>query len=323
MKNNIILIINSFLYVFSLTEYLIGIKYINNEYNYKNFWFINLLNIILIPCYFILLKKENLKKYLLKENLKILIYPIIVGILYTIESLFLYYAIDNLPLGFYIILRSSFIIFNIPFFKFLLKKKISNIYICSCFLLVISYILIIKDYIDTNTDNNEIIKYILAIFFCCLVNTIYNNLIEYSIKKNNLISIIDYQIIFQFTYCIIICIPSIYNTVIKPPPLNITTICIFILIAFGLQMFMYNKIFILNNNNSLLSSNILLGGLDLFRRIILLLFAFLFFKEQLNIYINLSLLFFSISSLLLVYEYFQKNNNLNHIELKEEENIII
>ena len=87
-------------------------------------------------------------------------------------------------------------------------------------------------------------------------------------------------------------------------------------------MFMYNKIFILNNNNSLLSSNILLGGLDLFRRIILLLFAFLFFKEQLNIYINLSLLFFSISSLLLVYEYFQKNNNLNHIELKEEENII-
>ena len=318
MKNNFILIMNCFLYIFSLTEYLVGIKYINNEYNYKNFWFINLLNIILIPCYFILLKKENIKKYILKENLKILIYPIIVGILYTIESIFLYYAIDNLPLGFYIILRSSFIIFNIPFFKFLLKKKITNIYICSCFLLLISYILIIKDYVNTN-DDNYIIKYIVSIFLCSLINTIYNNLIEYSIKKNNLISLIDYQIIFQFTYCIIICIPSIYNTLINPPPLDIKTICIYIFIAFGLQMYMYNKIYILNNNNSFLSSNILLSSLDLIRRIILLLFAFLYFNEQLNIYINLSLLFFSISSLLLFYEYFKKNNNIDHVELKEEE----
>jgi drug/metabolite transporter (DMT)-like permease len=317
MKNNFILIMNCFFYIFSLTEYLVGIKYINNEYNYKNFWFINLLNIILIPCYFILLKKENIKKYILKENLKILIYPIIVGILYTIESIFLYYAIDNLPLGFYIILRSSFIIFNIPFFKFLLNKNITNIYICSCFLLLISYILIIKDYVNTN-DDNYIIKYIVSIFLCSLINTIYNNLIEYSIKKNNLISLIDYQIIFQFTYCIIICIPSIYNTIINPPPLDIKTICIYIFIAFGLQMYMYNKIYILNNNNSFLSSNILLGGLDLIRRIILLLFAFLYFNEQLNIYINLSLLFFSISSLLLFYEYFKKNNNIEHVELLEE-----
>ena len=46
--------------------------------------------------------------------------------------------------------------------------------------------------------------------------------------------------------------------------------------------------------------------------------AFLYFNEQLNIYINLSLLFFSISSLLLFYEYFKKNNNIDHIELQEE-----
>ena len=84
-------------------------------------------------------------------------------------------------------------------------------------------------------------------------------------------------------------------------------------------MYMYNKIYILNNNNSFLSSNILLSSLDLIRRIILLLFAFLYFNEQLNIYINLSLLFFSISSLLLFYEYFKKNNNIDHVELKEEE----
>ncbi len=315
--NNIMLIINCFLYVFSLTEYLIGIKYINNEYNYKNFWFINLLNIILIPCYLILLKKENIKKYLLKENLKILLYPIITGILYTIESIFLYYAIDNLPLGFYIILRSSFIIFNIPLFKFLIKKKISNIYICSCILLILSYILIIKDYTDTD-NKNDVIKYITAIFFCSLINSIYNNLIEFSIKNNNLLSIIEYQIIFQFTYFIIIFIPSIYYTVLNSPPINIKTFFIYTLISIGLQMYMYNKIFILNNNNSFLSSNILLGGFDLLRRIILLLFAFLFFNEKLNIYVNLSLVFFSISSLLLIYEYFKKNDINNHIELEEE-----
>jgi len=315
--NNIMLIINCFLYVFSLTEYLIGIKYINIEYNYKNFWFINLLNIILIPCYLILLKKENIKKYLLKENLKILLYPIITGILYTIESIFLYYAIDNLPLGFYVILRSSFIIFNIPLFKFLIKKKISNIYICSCILLILSYILIIKDYTDTD-NKNDVIKYITAIFFCSLINSIYNNLIEFSIKNNNLLSIIEYQIIFQFTYFIIIFIPSIYYTVSNSPPINIKTFFIYTLISIGLQMYMYNKIFILNNNNSFLSSNILLGGFDLLRRIILLLFAFLFFNEKLNIYVNLSLVFFSISSLLLIYEYLKKNDITNHIELEEE-----
>ncbi len=315
--NNVMLIINCFLYVFSLTEYLIGIKYINNEYNYKNFWFINLLNIILIPCYLILLKKENIKKYLLKENLKILLYPIITGILYTIESIFLYYAIDNLPLGFYVILRSSFIIFNIPLFKFLIKKKISNIYICSCILLILSYILIIKDYTDAD-NKNDVIKYITAIFFCSLINSIYNNLIEFSIKNNNLLSIIEYQVIFQFTYFIIIFIPSIYYTVSNPPPLNSITIFIYSLISLGLQMYMYNKIFILNNNNSFLSSNILLGGFDLIRRIILLLFAFLFFNEKLNIYVSLSLVFFSISSFLLIYEYFKKNDITNHIELEEE-----
>ncbi len=106
------------------------------------------------------------------------------------------------------------------------------------------------------------------------MNSTYNNLIEYSIKKKNVFTSVDYQIIFQITYFILIIIPSIYYTVLDPPPINITTLLLYFLIGGGLQMYMYNKIYILNTKNNYLPANILLSSLDLLRRIIQLLFSF-------------------------------------------------
>jgi hypothetical protein len=328
------LFINCIFFVFTLSEYLICMKYINYEYNYKNAWFNILLSIILTPLYFVLLfKKENrnnVMDYCKRENRIKLFFPFITGVLYTIETVLVFYALSTMTLSYYTIIRSGFILFNIPYFKYLLHKKITKIYLISCYLLVISHSIIIANYVYIATVGafatnalHELINNTIIIYITCFLNATYNNIIEYSIKKYN-ISNIDYQIFFQITYLFIIIGPSIYYTVIDPPPINSLTLILYFLIAFGLQLYMYNKIYILNNKNEFLPANILMSSLDLLRRIIQLLFSFLFFNEQFDLYVVLSLVFFGISSLLLLYQYFLNNNNkailpihFQHIELKE------
>jgi len=323
IKNNLSLIANSLLFIFTLSEYLICMKYINNNYKYKNTWFNILLNSFFTPFYLLFLFKqthrEKVKTFFEKDNIKNLCYPIFNGLLYTIETTLLFYTINNLTLSYYTILRTGFIIFNIPFFKYLLKKKITYIYLVSCCLLIISYILLIYNYINQNTDHTQLIVNTFMIFLSCFINSSYNNLIEYSIKKN-VLSIFDYQIIFQFTYFILIIIPSIYYIILDPPPINGETIVLYLFIAGGLQLYMYNKIYILNYKNNFLPSNILLSGLDLIRRIIQLLFSFLFFYELFDNFIIILILFMSLSSLLLLYQYIKDNRKdeyVNHFELEE------
>jgi drug/metabolite transporter (DMT)-like permease len=325
IKNNLSLLINSFLFVFTLSEYLICIKYINYQYEYKNAWFNILLNCVFTPFYLLFLFKkkhrERVKIIFKKDNIKNLFYPIFNGILYTIETVLIFYTINNLTLSYYTILRTGFIIFNIPFFKYLLNKKITNIYLISCLFLIISYIIVIYNYIIQNSyDNNELLIINTGIIFLtCFMNSTYNNLIEYSMKKNVFTSI-DYQIIFQITYFILIIIPSIYYTILNPPPISALPIFLYFLIGTGLQLYMYNKINILNTKNDYLPANILLSGLDLLRRIIQLLFSFLFFNEIFNNFIIISILFTGLSSLLLLYQYIKNNqqdNNIMHIELEE------
>jgi drug/metabolite transporter (DMT)-like permease len=327
IKNNLSLLVNSFLFIFTLSEYLICIKYINYTYEYKNTWFNILLNCLFTPFYLLFLFKqvhrEKVKTFFKKENLKNLCYPVFNGILYTIETALLFYTINNLTLSYYTILRTGFIIFNIPFFKYLLNKKITNIYLASCSFLIISYILLIYNYITRNNYNNHdntlLISNTGIIFLTCFMNSTYNNLIEYSIKKNVFTSI-DYQIIFQITYFILIIIPSIYYTILDPPPINGTTIILYFLIGGGLQLYMYNKIYILNIKNNYLPANILLSGLDLLRRIIQLLFSFLFFNELFDTFIIISISFMGLSSLLLLYQYLKDNSQdeyINHFELED------
>jgi drug/metabolite transporter (DMT)-like permease len=329
------LVVNSIFFVFTLSEYLICMKYINYEYNYKNAWFNLLLSTILTPIYFVLLYKkenrENVKDYFRQDNRIKLLFPFITGILYTIETILLFYALNTITLSYYTLLRSGFILFNIPYFKYLLQKKITNIYLFSCLLLLVSHSIIIANYlytatnkIDTTTNTidtedktevGEIISNTVIIYITCCINATYNNLIEYSVKKYN-ISNIDYQIFFQIVYFFIIIIPSIYYTISEPPPINSLTLFLYFLIAFGLQLYMYNKIYILHNKNDIVPANILMSSLDLLRRIIQLLFSFLFFNEHFDIYVILSLVFLGFSSLLLLYQYFLNNNkNEKHQKL--------
>jgi len=318
---NILLLLNCFLFVITLSEYLICMKYINYEYDYKNAWFNILLSVSLTPSYFILLIKDvnrnKLREYAKPENRIQLFYPFATGFLYTIETIMLFYALNTLTLSYYTILRSGFILFNIPFFKYLLHKKITAIYLSSCVLLVISHVIIITNYANTQPSASLPMNTVL-IFVSCFLNATYNNVIEYSVKKYKIPNI-DFQIFFQITYFLFIIGPSIYYTVQDLPPIDGLTMVLYAMIALGLQMYMYNKIYILNNRNDFIPANILLSSLDLLRRIIQLLFSFLFFDDQFDRYVVISLLFLAGSSFLLLYQYFRDNRIIRHVELEEVE----
>jgi drug/metabolite transporter (DMT)-like permease len=297
-------------------------KYINNSYNYKNEWFNMLLSIFFTPFYCFLfindINRKKLRSYFLLENRSKLLFPIGTGFLYTVETILLFYALNTITLSYYTVLRSGFILFNIPWFKYLLYKKITNIYLVSCCFLIGSHTLIISNYLSNNPNDPNVLRNTIIILLSCFINASYNNIIEYSVKKYRIPNI-DFQIIFQITYFVLIFISSIYYTMQNLPPINGQTIFLYFLIALGLQMYMFNKIYILNNRNDYIPANLLLSSLDLLRRIIQLIFSFLFFNEQFDVSIVLSLVCLGISSLLLLFEYFKDHfiKKIEHVELIE------
>jgi hypothetical protein len=138
---------------------------------------------------------------------------------------------------------------------------------------------------------------------------------------------IDFQIIFQCTYFIIAVPFAIFYTIKHVPPVTATTLTMYFFIAFGLQLYMFNKIYILNNKHSTIPANILLSGLDLLRRVIQLTYSFVCFNEPFDAVIGISLGFLAISACLLLYQYIRDHiyqsslssslARVKHIELEE------
>lgn len=306
------IIIHSIFYVVNLSSYLILIKYFENTYSYDNFWFNTLLSTILVPIYIGYFLKKNVRDRVFNYG-KALFFPFLAGSLYTIESILLYYSVNNLSLSYYTILRSSFVVWNIPFFILFLKKPISNIYYCGCILLMLSYSAIIYYYLQLTIS---IWKPTLSIIISCLFNSVYNIIIEYSVKKYNIYNL-DYQIIFQITYFVFAFIPSIKMTIECPPPITFNTIIISFFISVCLQVYFYNKIIILQHDNEIVPSNVLISGLDIIRRLVLLSFSFVMFNDELTLYIIVSIICFLGSGICMFLEYLKplKKNNFEYNEM--------
>jgi len=305
-----LLVLNSILFVATLSEYLICIKYISNTYEYKNEWFNISLCLVFTPFYScVFIRKfswSKIKIYIAPERRHVLQYPIVTGVLYTAETILIFFALNTVTLSYYTILRSGFIIFNIPWFKYLLKKPVSRLYYASCASLVVSHVLSATQYIVHDRDNRaqNVIQNTIIIMISCFLNAAYNNIIEYSMKRyGDIMPNIDFQIIFQTTYFVLAAPLSIYYTTLNTPPINPATMTMYFFIAVGLQVYMFNKIYILNSKQSLIPANILLSGLDLLRRVIQLTYSFVWFKEPFDAMIGGSLVFLALSGGLLLYQY--------------------
>jgi hypothetical protein len=122
-------------------------------------------------------------------------------------------------------------------------------------------------------------------------------------KHGDVVSNIDFQIIFQATYFVLAAPWAVVYTVKNAPPITSGTLTMYFFIAFGLQLYMFNKIYILNNKNSVIPANILLSGLDIVRRVIQLTYSFVCFKEPFDATIGVSLVFLAASGGLLLYQY--------------------
>ena len=309
-----LIIFHSILYVINLSTYLILIKYLQNTYAYDNFWFNTLLSILLTPIYLLFICITSIKTRIKNYGIS-LVFPCIVGFIYTFESILLYYSVNSLNLSYYTILRSSFIVWNIPFYIYLLKKTPTKLYYLGVIFLLLSYIVIIYYYLNVNI---ELLLPTIAIITSCLLNTVYNIMIEYSIKKYNIYNL-DFQIIFQLSYFIFAVIPSLKMTIENPPPITTKVIILSLFISICLQLYFYNKIIILQINTTSVPSNVLMSGLDLIRRLVLLLFAFVMYNDDFNIYVGISVLFFLISGVFIFLEYLlpYKTKQIVYSEMEE------
>jgi drug/metabolite transporter (DMT)-like permease len=316
-------------------------KYITNNYDYKNEWFSVLLSLIFTPFYGCLFIRnfswQRAKAYFAPERRAVLKYPVFTGVLYTVETVFVFYALNTVTLSYYTILRSGFIIFNIPWFKYLLKKPVTRLYYASCAALVVSHAFATGQYIlQYNTDGGgggsgggggggNVVQNTIIIFVSCFLNSAYNNMIEYAMKLHgDTMSNIDFQVLFQATYFTLAAPWAVIYTVKHTPPVTAGSITMYFFIAFGLQLYMYNKIYILNSQQTLIPANILLSGLDLVRRVIQLTYSFVCFKEPFDTVIGVSLVFLGLSAGLLLYQYirdYRRSCGVHHhrrmIELSE------
>ncbi len=311
-----LLVLHSVLFVGTLTEYLICMKYITNNYDYKNEWFNVLLSLVFTPfysCFFVRnISWERAKAYITAPERRVALkYPILTGVLYTVETVFVFYALNTVTLSYYTILRSGFIIFNIPWFKYLLKKPVTRLYYASCAALVVSHGLAATQYLLQYDDGGGdggggggVVQNTAIIFVSCFLNSAYNNVIEYSMKiYGDVMSNTEFQVIFQATYFILAAPWAVFYTAKDAPPLDARAITMYFFIAFGLQLYMFNKIYILNNRESAIPANILLSGLDLVRRVIQLTYSFVWFNEPFDAVIGVSLVFLGASGGLLLYQY--------------------
>ena len=355
-KINYILLLNSFFYILSSCIPLLGIKYMQYNYNYINYWFNIILTISLCPVYSLFFIKKDVRNRIYKYKKK-LIYPMAVGVLSTIESILLYYSFQNIPLSLYIVLRSSTIIFNIPYFHYFFKIKITKLYWTNCIVLLSSYILFISVY-----GTVSIIQSILFLLLGCFISASYNNIIEYSLKnKDDMpattmtptppasdISMIDNKDDSAMDVLIEISVKDVLEPIInKEEDKKMVDYQIIFQLTYFASSIIPSIVGIINNMppinlelfviyitigilsqlsiynrlqilKSAGASNILFCGLELIRRSIIFIFSYVVYMEEINVYIIIGLILFIISSLLLLIEYGQQiYYKQNYVEMDD------
>ena len=138
---------------------------------------------------------------------------------------------------------------------------ISKYYIISVCFVVISIILIL---ISNNKLDNYHSYYI--IIATGLLTSAYNFLLEKATKIYK-ISSFDIQYLFQLSFLIISIIPSIYYTVLNPPPGDLFAIANYISIGLSIQIALYAKMYIMSANiDAYISNNVLYSSLEMMRR---------------------------------------------------------
>jgi drug/metabolite transporter (DMT)-like permease len=193
-----------------------------------------------------------------------------------------------------------------------MRMPISKYYIISSCLILISIILILL------SDHRHSCYIIIA---TGLLTASYNILLEKATKDYKMSSF-DLQYLFQLSFLIISIIPSIYYTILYPPPGDIFEIVNYISIGASIQISLYAKMYIMSANidmNTRVSNNVLYSSLEMMRRFSIIIISVLAFNETIsNIYNWFGIMFYVVSSGLLLYDYvYATINYTKHVQLQE------
>jgi drug/metabolite transporter (DMT)-like permease len=318
------LIISSFLYIISLSFSVVGIKISDYFFNYSPFWCIIFFINIYYPINILLFTLEFRKRKINKITYNEIKNMTITSIIFNIENILLFWAVDNLPLGIYIIGRSSYSFYNPIMAKLLLKKDINKFYYGGLVFLIISYVFLIIEYykLITPEDFGSIVILLISGF----TTSLYNNLIEKDLQKYPEELKIEKQLIYQLILSglgFFIFVPiSLYNIGYNKNFDNVNPWAYFVMNLVGIsnQIYFLIKLDILGKKN--LSGNQIIAGIDLFRRVFINVFAYLVLNEFINEHIILANVFMFIGSLIIICGIFfnnrkvlSENQNIQHIHI--------
>ncbi len=187
---------------------------------------------------------------------------------------------------------------------------ISKYYIISSCVILISMILTLM------SDSNYSCYIIIA---TGLLTASYNILLEKATKIYKMSSF-DFQYLFQLSSFSVSIIPSIYYTMLYPPPGDLFAIANYISIVLSLQISLYAKMYIISANvGARVSNNVLYSSLEMIRRFSIIIISILAFNETIsNIYNWFGIMFYVVSSGLLLYDYvYATINYTKHVQLQE------
>jgi len=315
----ITILFHSIFYIGTCMFLTIGEKINEIYYQYNNYWIIIFYIYVLFPI--------NIFIFCLKYSLEDLINLIKTGnlikrmsvysIIYTIETVLLYWALINIPLSIYIIGRTLNAYFNIPFSLWYLHKKVTILYYIGLIILIGCYVLLGLNYNKYSIDIYSVIS-IIIVFISGFTTALYSNLIEKHLSEftDDRLKIQLFCQIMNNIYGFIIFVPisfgfclnnNSFNNIFIP---NLT----YLLVGLSYQIYFLFKIFILGYKDY--AGSQIIASLDLIRRVLTNIISYSILNEYYNNEIIGANIFMIISGLFLILS--QKNNkkynSLNNID---------
>ena len=316
------LYIYSILYILTTLFSSLGIKTDQYYYEYDNFWIIIFFNYLLFPLNLILYSHLYSFKSLSNIfNLYIMKETFIPSFIYTIETILLLWALNNIPVSVYIIGRTSSSYFSVIFTKYYLKKEVGKLYYIGLIVLFISYILLFINYNNFEKTIETKIAVVIVIL-SGLTSSLNNCLIEK--KLNSYEDKINMQWGYQiygnlygfitiFLVSIFFCIKDkiIYNIFVP------NLIFIFVGISFQTYFFFKNSIL----GTTTYTGNQIVSGLDIIRRVLTNIIAYFLLSEYYNTEILIATLCMLIGSIFILIsqkkKLYEKINNSSNIILTD------
>lgn len=209
------------------------------------------------------------------------------SLLYAIETSALYWALEYIPLGFYIIGRTSVVFTDILFYKCIIPVTVTAYLYLGAFLLLISYILNIYGYQDETDYTTNIIVSIVVVFGSGITSSIINNVTKYTTRDTD-IEKKQYRLMIHLLtnvcgFCLALPIAAVFAIKNEEFTREPGPIILYLITGTFYQLFTLPRTYILGSKK--VNGNKVVTFLDIFRRIATIVIGMLWLGDPFNYWI--------------------------------------